>query len=456
MKAFILAGGSGSRLWPLSRVNYPKQFLTLHGEVSLLKKTVSRVQNLVALEDIFILTSDQYFHDIRFHLPELPQGNIIVEPSRKNTAPALALAMRYVIDCKGAESSEVALVLPADHVIEPEAVFLEALKRGSLLAESGKIVTFGVTPTRPETGFGYIKRGQAIDEHHFQVDQFVEKPELTVAEGYLQSGHYFWNGGLFAFTLKTLQEALQEHCPELNHSSYEGLAEQFHTLTSESIDYGIMEKSNNVVVLPLNLSWSDLGSWENVYDLATKDLQANVTVGNVLAEGCQGSLFFAGKRLVAAIDVDDLLVVETDDALLLCRRGSSQKVKTVVETLLARGHKEAIEHKTTERPWGRFTVLEQGERYKIKKIAVYPGERLSLQRHNHRSEHWVVVKGTAQVTVDESTHLVHENESIFVPKNAVHRVENPGKILLEIIEVQVGEYLGEDDIIRLEDRYGRV
>lgn len=454
MKAFILAGGSGSRLWPLSRQHYPKQFLNLKGDNSLLQRTVNRMLKILSPEQLYILTTENFLHDVRHQLsPEL-HGNIILEPSRKNTAPAIALAMQYALEVKGADQQDIVLILPADHLLEPEEVFLDAVMKAKVQAEKGKIVTFGISPTRAETGFGYIKKGRALDNDHFHVERFVEKPTLEVAEDYLKSGDYLWNGGMFAFSIATMQEEMRRHCPEFVKPLAE-LIETFSCLKAESIDYGIMEKSAKTAVLPLSLSWSDVGSWENIYELYDKDENANVKVGNVFDHNCQNNLIFAGKRLVTTIDVQNLIVVETDDALLICKRGSSQHVKHVVEKMLAKGSREVLEHTTIQRPWGSFTVLEQGDRYKMKKIVVNPGQRLSLQKHLHRSEHWVVVKGTAQVTINEGIHFVHENESIFVPKGAVHRVENTGKISLEIIEVQVGEYLGEDDIIRLEDHYGR-
>ena len=454
MKAFILAGGSGSRLWPLSRENYPKQFLRLQGEDSLLQKTTKRMLKLIPAEKLFILTTDKYLQEVKSQIEKSLHANIILEPSRRNTAPAIALALKYTVDKRGALEDDIVLVMPADHFITPEHVFLEAVKKAAAQAILGKIVTFGIEPTRAETGFGYIKKGEALGPDHFKVDCFFEKPDLITAEGYLKEGGYLWNGGMFAFTVGTMLTEMQEHCPELV-KSYEELAAGFALLPNQSLDYGILEKSNKMAVIPLNLSWSDVGSWENIYELFEKDASGNAKVGNVLAHDCKNNLFFGTKRLITAIDVEDMIVIETDDALLLCKRGGSQHVKKLTEMMRDKGLKEAIEHTTIQRPWGSYSVLEEGDRYKIKKIVVNPSGCLSLQKHHHRSEHWVIVKGTAKVTVNESFQYVHENESIFVPKGAMHRVENEGKIPLEIIEVQVGEYLGEDDIIRLEDHYGR-
>lgn len=445
-----MAGGSGTRLWPLSRKSLPKQFLKLGGQESLLQKTAKRLRGIAVAEDIFVITSADSFHEVAQELPQIPRENIFIEPEQKNTAAAIALAMKMLIEKRGLSLDELVFVTPADHMISPEEKFWEAVKEGEKRALEGEIVTFGVFPSHPETGYGYIHAKDG------KVEGFVEKPSLQKAQEYLLSGHYFWNSGMFLFSLKTMQSELQKYAPELALPSLEELLARFSALPKISIDYAVMEKSTHLAMVPLYLSWSDVGSWENVYELFEKDETQNVSYGNVMTLDTKGCLIFSQKRLIATVGVEDLMVIETGDALLVAKKGEGQKVKEVVEKLSGAGKPEAQTHLTTHRPWGLYTVLGEAERYKIKRIVVKPQEKLSLQLHYHRSEHWIVVSGTAKVTINDQEHLVHEGESIFVPKSAIHRVENPGKVILEIIEVQVGEYLGEDDIVRLEDIYGRL
>lgn len=408
-------------------------------------------------KDIFIITGENYFHNVLAQAKEvhpLLADQILLEPSPQNTAPAIALALKFLKEKKESLQDEVLFISPADHIITPETLFWEQIKKAEALAKEKEcIVTFGVRPTRPETGYGYIKASSDL------VERFVEKPDKKTAQTYVLSGDYFWNSGMFAFTLGCMEKEISLHAPEINASlqlSYEHFLSTFNQLPSISIDYAVLEKSAQVRMLPLELTWSDVGCWDNVYELLEKDDHSNVTVGQVVTVDTKNSLIFADKRMVATIGVEDLLVVETDDALLISKKEESQKVKDIVGLLKERGSKEIHEHLTTQRPWGYYTVLEEGKRYKIKKILVNPLEKLSLQLHYHRSEHWVIVRGTAKVTISETQTIVHEGESIFVPKSALHRVENPGKVPLEIIEVQVGEYLGEDDIVRFEDVYGRL
>ncbi len=328
------------------------------------------------------------------------------------------------------------------------------------VAREGYLVTFGVRPSRPETGYGYIETHSEIKDGVFLVKQFVEKPDYETAKSYVESGRFFWNSGMFAFTAKTFWEALKTYFREIfDHftGTVEEVLKDFDKVPEDSIDYAVMEKAKNVAMIPLDLSWSDVGSWDAVYELLEKDEGENAVRGKALLSGAKGSLVFSEKRLVALVEVSDLVVAETADAVLVCKRGKTQKVKDVVKKLKEEKGTELVTkvHVTEHRPWGSFTELERGERYKIKRITVMPGQKLSLQMHHHRSEHWIVVKGTAKVTIGEKTLYVHENESVYVPKSTLHRLENPGKIPLEIIEVQVGEYVEEDDIVRFEDAYGR-
>lgn len=460
MKCLILAGGSGTRLWPASRSDYPKQFLKLGGEESLLQKTVKRALHYLPAEDILILTNTAYLHDVKRDVPPVLEKNILLEPAKKNTGPAIALAVKYAVDVLGISPDEVLFVCPSDHIIQPEEQFVKYLQTAEQLARKGHIVTFGIFPSRPETGYGYIKKNPpsgSLGEH--SVDAFIEKPDYSTAQKYLLSGEYLWNSGMFAFTAQTMLDELKTHATPLFDTlgrDYQTAVSQFGTMPNISIDYAVLEKSNRVVVLPLHLSWSDVGSWDTVYEMSSKDEAGNVCIGNIAHIDTKNCLFVGEKRLVAAVGLEDLAVIETSDVVLITKRQDSQKVKQLVELLQKKGQKEVIEHNTSYRPWGSFTILEESKDHKIKRIVVNPKHLLSLQLHYHRSEHWVVVQGTAKVTIGEKQTIVHENESIFVPKSTIHRVENPGKIPLHIIEIQVGKYLGEDDIVRLEDVYGRL
>ncbi len=438
MKCLILAGGSGTRLWPWSRSKYPKQFLSVIGGTSFFQRTLKRALLFTKAEEIFVITHADFFHTIAAQAAEIDTkivDNILLEPAPKNTAPAIAFAME-AMKKRGVKPNETLFVCPADHMIAPEEKFADYVKQADVLAKQGKLVTFGIRPSKPETGYGYIK----ADGN--EVKEFVEKPDLQTAQAYVLSGDYFWNSGMFLFSINTMEKELKKHCPDLSEPI--------------SIDYAVMEKSDCVAMLPLDLAWSDVGSWENIYELLDKDENHNVTRGNVMAFDTKNSLILAQKRLVSTIGLDDMLVVETDDVVLVAPKSESQRVKDIVGQLRDLGKEEVDEHLTVNRPWGSFTVLEEEPRFKIKRITVNPLATLSLQMHYHRSEHWVIVSGTAKVTIQDKEKVVHEGESIFVPKSAIHRVENPGKVPLEIIEVQVGEYLGEDDIIRFEDVYGRL
>lgn len=463
MKCLILAGGSGTRLWPLSREQYAKQFLKIGGGESLLQKTVRRCLGLVGPGDLALVTNDRHRHLVEGQMRETVGDaayTLVLEPASRNTAPAIALALRTLLE-RGASPGEPVVVLPSDHLVHPEEAFVAALRAASARAEQGWIVTFGVVPDKPETGYGYIKAGPAEgggDDGFRRVARFVEKPDLARAQGFLAEGGYFWNSGMCAFRIDRYFEELARHAPGIAGPAAGDSASilaDFARMPDLSIDYAILEKSDRTGMLPLSLSWSDVGSWDSVLDVLDKDERGNAKTGPVVALDTRGSLIYGRKRLLATIGVEDLLIIDTDDALLVMKRGQAQRVREIVAQLSGRERNLAKEHVTTHRPWGTYTVLEESERQKIKRITVRPGAKLSLQMHHHRSEHWVVTKGTALVTLEDATRYVHENESIYVPKTTRHRLENPGIVELEIIEVQCGEYVGEDDIVRFEDIYGR-
>lgn len=462
MKYVILAGGSGTRLWPFSRNSFPKQFLHFGDGESLLQKTVRRFYPAVSPQDILIITNQSYFHLVKSQLSAIDasfEAQILVEPEKKNTAPAICFAVKYLQEVLGTSDDECVLICSSDHIIAPESIFLDAVNKGEKIAQRGQHVIFGVRPNKPETGYGYIKASHDDENGAHKVLQFVEKPDYPTAQAFLLSGEHLWNSGIFLFQIRAFLNEMSALCPQITSLSlgtFKEMVSRFSEMPVVSIDYALMERSLNTMVLPLNVSWSDVGSWDSVYDLLEKDSDHNAKIGNVLAIDTKNCLIMGNKRLISTIGLEDLLVIETDDALFIGKKGESQKVKNLVEELKKKNAKEPFEHLTSHRPWGTFTVLEEGERYKIKRIVVDPKQRLSLQMHYHRSEHWVVVKGTAKVTIGDKEMLAHENESVYVPKSQVHRLENPGKVPLELIEVQVGEYVGEDDIVRLEDIYQRV
>lgn len=455
MKIVILAGGSGTRLWPVSRKAFPKQFLHFGDKHSLLQKTILRFPNPA---DILIVTGQEYYHLVKSQVMEIAPGlekQILVEPERKNTAPAIALAVKYLQEKMGMKDEECFLVSSSDHLISPVETFIAAARTAEKEAKKGKHVTFGIRPNKPETGYGYIKSaGTGISP----VLKFVEKPDHETAKKYLLSGDYLWNSGIFVFQTGAFVKELYIHCPGVGKNlslTFEELIQNFSDMPEISIDYALLEKSPSCTVIPLDVSWSDVGSWDSVYEMLDKDENQNAKIGNVLDIDTKNCLIVGEKRLISTVGIEDMLIIETEDALFLGKRGESQRVKNLVEELKKRSSRESEEHLTTHRPWGKYAILGEGERYKIKRIVVEPKQRLSLQRHYHRSEHWVVVQGTAKVTVDDKEMLLHENESVYIPKSAMHRLENPGKVNLELIEVQVGEYVGEDDIVRFDDVYGR-
>lgn len=461
----ILSGGSGTRLWPLSRGQYPKQFLALVSEHTMLQETVLRLNGLAGLKPPIAVCNE----DHRFMLAEqlweigVKPAAIILEPIGKNTAPAVAMA------ALAAESEdEVLLVLPADHVLTDISAFHQAIEQAVALAETGCLVTFGIVPTHPETGYGYIKRGEMQQGAAYDVAAFVEKPDLNTAEKYVESGDYFWNSGMFAFKAGSFLQELNKFNPEMLSVCRQAIdtattdldfvridKSVFTKCPADSIDYAVMEKTDKAVVIPLDAGWNDVGSWSALWDVIDKDPFNNAINGDVLTVDTENSFIHADNKLVAAIGVRDLVIVETADAVMVAPKDRVQEVKQIVSMLKEQRRCEAEYHRKAYRPWGHYYCVDNGERHQTKRIVVKPGAKLSLQKHHHRAEHWIIVKGTALVTKAEEKILLTENESMYIPLGVVHSLENPGVIPLEIIEVQSGSYLGEDDIVRFNDQYGR-
>ena len=470
MISLILAGGSGTRLFPLSRKNYPKQFFKFSNNMSLFQETIKRNMLVTDVENMIILTNNAYKFHILNQLNEIlpdKRVNIILEPTARNTAPAIALAVVFAIEKLEAKEDDVLFISPSDHIFKDENVFAEAVKKAEKIAKDGYIVTFGINPARAETGYGYIEADESIKSDAFyKVAKFHEKPDVKTVQKYIEKGNYYWNSGMFVVNIGTFIDELKKHAADIydkiSNRNFEDVLNDFESMPNISIDYAIMEKTDKAVVLPLNTQWSDVGCWDSFYDISQKDDNNNVLIGTTVAMNTKDSLVLSDKRLIAAVGIEDAIVVETGDVVLVAKKGKSQKIKELVEKIKQDEKLKNITdyHTTVYRPWGSYTELEQSDRYKIKKIIVKPKEALSLQLHYHRSEHWVVVKGTAKVTLEDETgklneYFIHENESIYVPKTRKHRIENPGKVDLEIIETQVGEYVGEDDIVRFEDRYER-
>ena len=459
MKVVILAGGGGTRLFPLSRTCFPKQFLKVGNEKSLLAQTVSRFLNIVKAEDIIVVTNKDYVHHVKNELAvcNAVNSHIILEPVGRNTAPAIALAMKYCVDKLNCDDTEIFAVTPADHVIKDVDLFNKCIKKGATLAEMNKLATFGIKPDKPEIGYGYIETGDKFGDG-FIVKSFKEKPELAVAKQYVAAGNYYWNSGMFIANIGFMLSEFAKHQNDIYEQMqkpYAVLVNDFAEMPSISIDYAIAEKSDAVVTVPLDCYWNDIGSWDAIYDVYDKDDKGNAVKGDCITIECNNSLLLGRDRLIAGIGLEDVLVVETDDVIVVAKKGESQKVKNLVDELKARNRKEASEHTTMYRPWGSYTVLGEGQGYKMKKICVSPKQRLSLQLHYHRSEHWIVTQGTAKVTIGETEMIGQEIESVFVPVATKHRLENPGLIPLEIIEVQNGSYLEEYDIERFDNEYDR-
>ena len=467
----ILAGGSGTRFWPLSRETWPKQMLQITGEDTLIRQTIKRISSFVPPRNIWIVTTEGQAEGIKFHIDSLGSSakeiQFIQEPVGRNTAPAIGLAAVYL---KQISPESIMIVMPSDHAIPDADKFLNDLKVGVAGASKDYLVTFGIKPTRPETGYGYIevKKGARSGIKGLrQVERFVEKPNLKTAKSYLAASNYYWNSGIFVWKTSKILSEIDQYLPSLSKALREievllfplnplnRLNSLYSSLNSVSIDYGVMERSSDVLMVPAKFQWSDLGSWTSLDEIIDKDSSGNIRKGNTIDIGSHDSIVFAGERLIATLGLKDMVVVDTPDATLVTPKERVQEIRKIVEELKRDGREEHLLPRTVEKPWGSYTVLEKGQGFKIKKVVLKPKARLSLQLHRRRTEHWVVVEGTAKVTRENETYLVQKGESTFIPINAKHRLENPGEGLLQIIEVQNGDYLEEDDIERFEDDYGR-
>lgn len=462
MYGIILAGGSGSRLWPLSRELYPKQLLKLNSNKSLLESTFLRLNDIMPYENIISITNTKHSTDVKTQLGAIfSDVKVLSEPSAKNTAPAIAVSVKYLLD-NGQD--DVILVVPSDHLIKDEKAFKQSVLEGEKLANLGYIVTFGVKPTSPHTGYGYIKTLPMQNEIGFNVDEFKEKPDFETAKKYIEKGNYFWNSGIFMFKASVFIEALRNYAQEI----YAVLGEFdfkknkqieyniFDKMPSISVDYAVMERAKNIALVPLRSDWNDLGCWQAIYEINEKDKNENVKIGNVHIENCKNSLFYSSNRLIAGVGVSDMVIIETSDAILACKKEDAQDVKKIYDKLKEIKDDTHLVHTTVYRPWGYYTVLNQGDGYLTKMISVSTKAQLSLQSHNHRSEHWVVLSGTARVTLEDKTFMLKAGSSIDIPVLAKHSLANPYDEELKIIEVQKGDKLVEEDIIRYKDIYGRV
>jgi len=477
VKPVILSGGSGTRLWPLSRQLYPKQLLPLVGDQTLLQDTITRLENFPNIsETVTVICNDAHRFLVAEQLREIDikADALLLEPIGRNTAPALTLA---AIANRELGNDDVLLVMPADHVIRDNESFQKALTEGAKLADKNYLVTFGIVPDRPETGYGYIEQGEEIDKDlSYAINKFVEKPELELAKKYLDSGNFLWNSGKFMVKSSVWLAQIGQYAPQIlekcEQAYKKGKSEldfyridedAFKQCPSDSIDYAVAEKivdstSDNKIkaaVIPLDAGWSDIGAWAELWNIGKKDNAGNVIQGDVVALDSENSMLFSQKRLIAAVGVKDTVVIETADAILVADRDKVQDVKRIVDWIKSEGREEHLNHRCVFRPWGNYDSIDMGERYHVKRITVDPGGILSLQMHQHRAEHWIVVSGTAKVTRDDETFMVTENQSTYIPVGAKHRLENTGSIPLEMIEVQSGSYFGEDDITRYEDVYGR-
>jgi mannose-1-phosphate guanylyltransferase len=462
----IMAGGSGTRLWPLSRGNYPKQFLALDGSNNtMLQQTISRLSGIEHAPAMLICNEEHRFIAAeQVRQLNVEHSGIFLEPVGRNTAPAIALAAFKAIE-NGQDP--LLLVLAADHVIKKTAAFQESVSQAAVLAEQGKLVTFGIVGNKPETGYGYIKRGEQY-QAGFVVDRFVEKPDLATAKTYIESGDYYWNSGMFLFKASRYLQELKAFRPDIYSACEAAMQVQnddldfvrvdkaaFEQCPDESIDYAVMEHTKDAVVVPMDAGWNDVGGFEALWEVSSHDENGNAFKGDVKAVDTKNTLVFGEDKLVATVGVENLVIVNTKDAILVAHKKESQKVKAIVQQLKNEQRGEVTFHREVYRPWGKYDSVDSGERFQVKRITVKPGAKLSVQMHHHRAEHWIVVSGTAKVHLDGQEQYLTENESVYIPITAVHALENPGKVALELIEVQSGSYLGEDDIVRFEDRYGR-
>ena len=470
MKPVVLAGGSGSRLWPKSRAALPKQFLRLTCELTMLQDTINRLKG-TAIDAPIVICNDAHRFLVAEQLRQenIQHGGILLEPVGRNTAPAIALAALHA-SLNG--DDPILLVLAADHLISDTLAFHTAIEHAQKLAEQGKLVTFGIVPDCAHTGYGYIKRGSEVASQQvgYQVAEFVEKPNLRTAQTYVDSGEYYWNSGMFMFKASRYLQELEKYAPEILACCKQAIASEskdlefvrldaqvFAACPDDSIDYAVMEKTDAACVVPLDAGWSDVGSWSSLWETAqNKDSNNNVVIGDAILDGVHNSYINAEQRLISVVGLDDVVVVETKDAVLVAHKDKVQDIKNVVNQLKAEKRPEFEFHREVFRPWGSYDSIDNGARFQVKRITVKPGEKLSVQMHHHRAEHWIVVAGTAKVTNGEQTLLLSENQSTYIPIGVIHALENPGKIPLELIEVQSGTYLGEDDIVRFSDRYGRV
>lgn len=458
--AIILAGGSGTRLWPLSRNLLPKQLLVLGGEQTLLQQTTVRVLSTFEPSKVWVVTNEEHVFEVRKQVAAINpamESQVLAEPLSRNTLPAIMLGLEQVARIN---EKALAAVFPSDHLLGDSEAWSADLIRASHLATEKRFVTFGVKPSKPETGYGYITLGEDLGDRAYAVDGFVEKPDLETAEAFVRDGSHLWNSGMFLFRVKDFLRQVAKCQPELWDwwlaREETPMVQGYRDIPNISVDYGVVEKIDNIAVVRAGFKWDDLGSWEAMYRLGDKDENGNVIQGDVLALDCKNSLLISQGGKLAAVGVEDMIMVQTRDATLTCPMPRVQMVRDVVQTLKAEGSQLVESHPTVYRPWGNYTVLEEGPHYKIKRIQVNPGARLSSQMHHHRSEHWVVVDGTAEVEVDNTPVILVENQSVDIPKASQHRLANPGKVPLNIIEIQSGPYLEEDDIVRFDDVYGRV
>ncbi|MEM1191300.1 MAG: mannose-1-phosphate guanylyltransferase/mannose-6-phosphate isomerase [Pseudomonadota bacterium] len=462
----LLSGGVGSRLWPVSREAHPKQFLALASELSMLQETLARTDGLDTAAPMVICNEEHRFmvaEQLR-HL-NIESSAIILEPEGRNTAPAVALAaLKAVAD----DPEALLLILPADHVIREPQAFVKGVRLAEGVAKAGRLMTFGIVPDAPETGYGYLHRGEQLEDDVHLLASFVEKPDAQTAQSYLDSGEYFWNSGMFLLPASLYLAELKDHAPKIHKACEAAMADAvvdldflrpakdaFLACPSDSIDYAVMENTELGAMLPLDCGWSDVGAWSTLWQVTDRDADGNVALGDVMLEGCTDSYVRSESRLVAATGVENLIIVETADAVLIADRDTVQNVKSIVNRLKAEGRSEASLHQRVYRPWGSYESLIESDRFQVKRIIVNPGHTLSLQMHHHRAEHWIVVHGTAEVTCEDRVFTMSEDQSTYIPLGHKHRLANPGKIPLELIEVQSGAYLGEDDIVRFQDVYGR-